>query len=119
MNKKIVETFEKWQEIDKMVSISFDSDAWTRLMKVVGFIEDIQNNDKYYTWEEVNDKGILETHSNFNGYTVEIIGNYCFIDVQLELDPPKSICRKVRENKFEAVLDACYQFSLMYNNKEL
>jgi hypothetical protein len=111
--------FEKWQEIKKMVNISLDTDMWTALIKVVEFIEDIQESVKYYTWEETNDKGILETHSNFNGYTVEIIGNCCFIDVQLELDPPKSICRKIRENKFEAVLDAVYQFSLMYNNKEI
>lgn len=119
MSKKIVEVFEKWQEIDKMVNVVLDSDAWGNLMKVVEFIEDIQNNDKYYTWEEANDKGILETHSNFRGYTVEIVGNCCFIDTQLLLDPSKSICRKIGSNKFEAVLDACYQFSLMYNKKEL
>jgi hypothetical protein len=102
MNKKIVEVFEKWQEIKQMVNIVLDSGAWDNLMKVVEFIEDIDTGN-----------------DNFNGYTVEIVGHCCFIDVQLELVPSKSICRKIGENKFEAVLDACYQFSLMYNNKEL
>jgi hypothetical protein len=102
MNKKIVEVFEKWQEIDKMVNVVLDSGAWDNLMKVVEFIEDIDTGNV-----------------NFNGYTVEIVGHCCFIDVQLELDPSKSICRKIGSNKFEAVLDACYQFSLMYNKKEL
>ena len=118
-NKSIITIFEKWKEIDKMVYIEFNFDAWSRLMKVVEFIEDIQNNDKYYTWEEANDKGILETHSNFRGYTVEIIGHCCFIDIQLALNPPKSICRKIGSSKFEAVLDACYQFACYYNNNEL
>jgi hypothetical protein len=106
-------------EFYKLTGVSFESYTWDKLIGIVEFIENIQKSDKYYTWEEANDKGILETHSNFNGYTVEIVGNCCFMDVQLELDPPKSICRKIRENKFEAVLDACYEFALKYNNNEL
>ena len=119
--QEIISTFQKWEEIDKMVKIysDFTYGAWDKIMQVVKFIENIDHKGLHYEWEDFDEDGNKQTNYNFNGYSVDIEGNQCFIFLHLELDPGKTICSSTAETKFEAVLTACYEFAKFYNEDKL
>lgn len=112
-------SFEKSDEIYQMCGVIPIDNDWNESMRVVEFIENIDHKEKHYSWESTNEEGVLETYYNFAGYSVFIEGNYCGIDLNLQLDPSERICGSSQKTKFEAVLEACYQFALKYNNNNM
>ena len=114
-----ISKFEKSDEIYQMCGIIPIDNDWNELMRVVEFIENINHKEKHYSWESTNEEGVLETYYNFAGYSVYIEGKYCGIDLNLQLDPSQRICSVSAETKFDAVLNACYQFALKYNEEKL
>lgn len=95
---------------------------WNELMDVVEFIESLDHKDKYYQWDEFEEDDLSKpkiTHYNFNGYSVDIEGNQCWIWLNLELDPGTLLNKSIKShNKFDAVFNACYEFAKYYNQNQ-
>lgn len=103
----------------KLTGVSFEPYTWDKLIGIVEFIENIDDSKNHYTWQSQDEKGVMYEHNNFQGYTVNIEGNSCWICLDLALDPGITISNEIGSSKFDAVLKACYKFALKYNNNEI
>lgn len=92
--------------------LNFNSD-WNKLMLVVDAIENIDLSDYHYKWLDYDGVTI---NNNFNGVTVDIEGNSCYIGVELDLDPYSMISKGEGNNKKEVVYDACVKFVKWFNS---
>ena len=116
MNRDKIE--EIYQMCDKYV---IDND-WNELMEVANFIENLDHKDKYYQWEEYIDDDLTKEkiiRYNFEGYSVNIEGNSCWIGINFALDPHKTITSCRSDSKFKSVLTACYEFAYQFNLDKL
>jgi hypothetical protein len=57
--------------------------SWDALMQVVDKIESLDLSEYFYSWESEG-----EVRSNFMNIEVEIGYNKCYVECNLELDPP-------------------------------
>jgi hypothetical protein len=91
--------------------LKFDTDAeWQ--YKAVEFIEALDHSDLHYKWPDLDGK----ERSNFGGYTVDIERNYCYIQCELQLDPPHLFISSKGATKKEAVFEVLYEFSQYLKN---
>ena len=73
---------------NQMIETNFDSrfiDDWNSIHKIIEKIESLDESKNHYQWKDIDGS----TRTNFNGYSVDIEGNECFIWLNLELDPPE------------------------------
>lgn len=91
----------------------FHSD-WKWLMEAVDFIEKLDLTDEHYSWED--DEG--KTRNNFKCLSVDIERNRCYIDEELELDPPHCVVQYVGENKLDATFMCVSDFAKIFNERK-
>jgi len=90
------------------------NEFWGNLMPVVEKIEELDLKEQYYSWEDEEGKNY-----NFEGFSVDIEGNSCYIWLNWSLDPAKLISQATEKTKIEAVYKAVLGFIEWYNkNKE-
>ena len=77
---------------------------------LIGFYE----NKKHYSWED--DEG--KTRNNFKCLSVDIERNRCYIDEELELDPPHCVVQYVGENKLDATFICVSDFAKIFNERK-
>ncbi len=99
-------------EGDNTDSFKFYS-SWDWLMPVVIKIENLNLADYMYQWE--GSEG--ETRYNFKKITVDIENNYCWIFIDLDLDPPHDICNHMADTKIEATWLCVVDFIKVYNER--
>lgn len=107
------------QEFHKLTSVDYPEMNWEKLMQVVEFIENIDARNEYYKWEQFVGKDKTVTQYNFDGFSVSIEGKSCWIFLHLALDPGETISRVKSNSKFEATLQACYEFAVKRNKGEI
>lgn len=121
MNEKeqeIIDFVTKADEIYKMTNYNYPILGWEELISIVEFIENIDKRLEYYTWE-TDYEGKTKINYNFQGFEVDISGKECWIWLHLELDPSERVAHYKGEDKYEAVLNAVYQFAFKYNSGEI
>lgn len=79
---------------------------WNCLMEVVKAIENLDDSEYFYQWEDVEGN----TRSNFQRYSVDVEGNSCWICAELELDPPIIISARETDDKIKSVHEAVVEF---------
>jgi hypothetical protein len=97
---------------DYPTELEFHKD-WNKLMTVVDKIEGLDLKEWMYKWEEDN-----ETQYNFQGISVEIERNSCWIYTELQLDPyytfNENTYKKEWLSKIDATWNACVEFVQWY-----
>lgn len=91
---------------------------WNWLMPVVETIESLDLSEWMYKWEDLEDG----MQYNFEGISVEIQNNACWIYVNLALDPMRTINEKTFNQKYNSKIEATYaaivEFIEWYNERK-
>jgi hypothetical protein len=120
-NNKLMADFMGWKidyENPNIDTTMKHHESWDWLMPVVEKIEDLDLSEWMYKWEDLED-GI---QYNFEGISVEIERNRCWIYVNLALDPMFTInektFNKTYNSKIEATYAAVVEFVEWYNERK-
>lgn len=82
--------------------LKFNSN-WEWIMTAIIKIESLDLNDKFYQWKDGN-----QTRNNFQGISVDISKNNCWIGINLDLDPPITINKKSSHKHFNTKIEAVW-----------
>ena len=98
------------RDYKRVDELEFNKD-WNLLISVVEKIENLDDSELHYKWNDIDTKN----RSNFNGYSVDIEGNECFIWLHLELEPAEKCGHFRSESKINSVYYAVVQFIQWHN----